>query len=344
MYGWDPDREEKIKALDDLIAHKILVRRPAQRQFLLMQRDFIAQRREHEIGKLADLLPNTVTYADSTGSAHTQKVAIGDSLAEYYRTREGKKSKYRICFATHLHLAIREKKASPSKVAETERADVGVLVQPLTATAFLTKLKGVVFDFASIYVKAWVTPAALIDRAKGRRNPFYLDVLFVYIATLAIVSSMFLSYLDSFRTQLQLLTNNHRLPVWLAGVEDRIYSVFSLRLLFETFRVVILTGLLSALYTWVFRGKASFREVFNFQGYYVFCWVPLFSWIGLADLKARLIGAPNLLLQILAAIAMIWFLWKYYVCLNKLVGFTWLRGIAPFILYLAVFVWSVNVF
>lgn len=340
MYGWDLNKEEKLKEFDDLINHNVFKKSYRQKDLLLKYYKVISEGREDEITKVTDLLPDGVNYGDPDDSLGKIKTAIDRNLKKYYSTKEGKKAKSQIYFATHLHLGIEEKKKNNKKTTTTftpvdlrKTPDFNML--PLASIRPKKRL----LNFLKIFPEAWFFPKNLVARSTAS-GTFNLDTIIVHILALLITISIFFIYLAKFSFPPQLFGAVKLLR------QEALEVIFSIKILFQLITVPLLTLSLWGIYKKVAKISTGYLETLNYQFYFLSAWLPLLFWFLLARLMHQTLDEDIVLFffSIFMVVAGLWGIWKYFQGISVLMGVQGNKRFLPFLCHMVAIVAYVKLF
>src|SRR5208283_6093158 len=208
----------------------------------------------------------------------------------------------------------------------------------------LRRIKEILVNFILIFPEAcFFKPSKLVDRCK-RSKSFNFDSIIVLLISVAIAVATFKYYFGSFKLYAESLAMSpvliHYFVNIIVELEKLTDSIFSLQLLFTIFRFSIFSFIIPwAIYIKLFRGTASIYEVLNYQFYYMYCWLPLICWLLLSGVNMTLHHSDMTIYWIIIFCVASWFTGKYWVGFNNLMGFTFKKGIIPFIIYVCVLAW-----
>lgn len=321
MYGWDQDREEKLRELKKLIQHSIFVKKWRQAEVIEKYYEYIVQGRENEIKKVTDIAPNGAHYEDYDDSIGKLKTGIVSSLKKYYATKEGKQAKYRIFFATHLHLGIEEKREQKKPMVSPGKA---INIKNIN----LAKTKEGTLNFLEIYPDAWFKPKNIVSRSIT--GTFNWNALGFHICSLLIVISIFYIYFDVLH-----------IPSNYSGElkQQTLSIVFSIKILFQIIVTPLITMFLWFIYTYkVKKNSPGYLETLNFQFYFLSAWLPLIVLLSLALIKSSLYRSDATLLSVIIYIVLGCMIYKYFQGINELFGLQGKKRFFKFVCYMGAFI------
>ena len=213
----------------------------------------------------------------------------------------------------------------------------------------LRHIKEILVNFILIFPEAcFFKPSKLVDRCR-RSKSFNFDSILVVLISVGIVVATFRYYFNSFKMYTETLNMPPALIhffvnqlIELGKLSD---SVISLQLLFMIFRFSVFSFIIPwVIYIKIFKGTAAIYEIMNFQFYFMYSWLPLICWFLLVDVNMTLHNADKTFFWLTMICGGSWFVGRYLVGFNKLMGFTFKKGIIPFILYVTVLAWFVKTF
>ncbi len=271
--------------------------------------------------------------------ASNQAKKLRSFLEDFYNSAEGKKSEYRLFFVSDerdYRLGIK-------------KADILGKTNKETGTKLpeFAHIKEILLSFFKIYPEAWAMPKRLVARSTASKT-FNWDTIAIFLLSATLVVLMSRSFFSSYKFYVEtanihpVLTNF--LLARLGKIERPFDNILSFELLFYIFRFAVITTIIPWLiYTKIFKGSASVYEIMNLQFYFLSSWIPVFVWVGFADIKLTFLNADATLLRLFTALLGLWVLYTYYKCLYQLSGFTWKKGISPYIIYIPVHLWFITI-
>lgn len=302
MHGWENQtlRKEGLKELERLINHSDFSK---SKKLLEVFYKYYSEGKEHEIQKMMDLFDSSESLADPEKTIGKRRDTLKNRLIIYYKTKEGRKAKYQIYFATNKLLGIKEVEGQKEKKVSASSAIKENTKASLLSQGFnLPHIKEAILDFFKIFPDVWKSfPSAkavqwvmrvmrlshrfelnqdtltyfkqddIINRVKHSSYP-KLSAISALVFSLGIVVLLFWHFIS----QVEIVPTSPFVAVWQAILVNWLNGKVMNILMPGSIIIFIFILASSSVLQLIFKllgGKAGFHETLNLNLYYFSAWI-----------------------------------------------------------------------
>lgn len=375
MHGWENPilRKEGIKELKRFIDLPSFLK---SKKLLKIFYEYYSEGREHEVQKMMDLHDPSESLENPVDTIGKRRKALDIRLKDYYKTKEGRKAKYQIYFATNKLLGIREIEGQKEKKITAPPTHQEKAKASLPSQKFdLPYIKEILLDFFKIYPDVWkafpcsgamqwvmkvriIQWAINVTRLRHRcelgqhafvrmfkqddiinrvKNNSYPKIS--ALLALILSSVIVVSLFWNYISQIEIVPTSLFAVILQAILIDLLKGKVMNILMpgaIISFIFILVSSFVLQLIYKLFGGKSSFHETFNLNLYFFSAWIAFVVKGALLSITPMSLTTKNML-GCLFLVILIYALLSYVATLNKLMGVSNKKGAPAFLLFVVIY-------